>query len=156
MIKRFLAAIALFALFGAAPAGDRIGSLGFLVGSWTCTYEVKGSPTATYAAKYSYDLGGSWLRETDSWTGGGGDFGFFTFDPKTHVWTSTVVDSGRGTTVFRAQDDGTDSKTWRSVYPDTSMKLAFNKISPTEYTLSFSQTMNGKTNVSFDRCTKKS
>jgi hypothetical protein len=153
---RFLAAIALLATLGAAPAGDRIGSLNYLVGSWTCTYEVKGTPTATYAAKYDYALGNAWLRETDSWKGGGGDFGFFTYDPKTREWTSTVVDSGRGTTVFRAHDDGTDRKAWHSVYPDTSMTLTQNKVSATEYTLSFAQTMNGKTNVSFDRCKKTS
>jgi hypothetical protein len=156
MRKRFLSLIALVTVFGAAAPGDRMSTLNFLAGSWTCTYEVKGSPTATYAAKYSYDLGGNWLRETDSWNGGGGDFGFYTYDPKSHEWTSTVVDSGRGTTVFRAHDDGTDSKMWRSVYPDNSMKLTFNKVSPTEYTLSFTQTVNGKTMASFDRCTKKS
>lgn len=155
-MRRFLAATALLAALGAAPAGDRIASLHYLVGSWTCTYEVKGAPTGTYAARYNYDLDGSWLRETDSWTGGGGDFGFFTYDPKAHEWTSTVVDSGRGTTVFRARDDGTDRKAWHSVYPDTSMSLTLNKVSPTEYTLSFAQTVNGKTNVSFDRCKKKS
>jgi hypothetical protein len=154
-MRRFLA-ITLIAASGAAPAGDRMGSLNYLVGNWTCTYEVKGSPTATYAARYAYDLGGNWLRETDSWNGGGGDFGFFTYEPKTREWTSTVVDSGRGTTVFRARDDGTDRKAWHSVYPDTSMSLTLNKVSETEYTLSFTQTVNGKTNVSFDRCKKKS
>jgi hypothetical protein len=155
-MRRFLAAIALVAAFGAAPAGDRMGSLNYLVGNWTCTYEVKGSPNATYSARYAYDLAGNWLRETDSWNGGGGDFGFFTYDPKTREWTVTVVDSGRGTTVFRSHDDGTDTRSWRSVYPDASMSETFSKVSPMEYTISFTQSANGKTNASFDRCTKKS
>ncbi len=67
-----------------------------------------------------------------------------------------MLENERTTTVFRA--DGSDSRhiRYRSVYPDSSMADAFDRVSPTHYTLHFTQTANGKTIASADSCTKLS
>jgi hypothetical protein len=137
-----------------APAGatDPLSSLRFLVGSWKCTYQADGKHLY-YKAAYSYDLGGDWLRESDSWTGGGSDLGMITYAPKTHGWTSVVL-FGRTTTVFHASGDNSSRVAYRSVYPDTTMSDVFERISSTRYTLHFAQSVGGKTMKSTDVCVK--
>jgi len=151
---KFLATISLLlGVLGAAPA-DRMTSLQYLVGTWTCTY-ASGAMHQTYTATYAYDMGGNWLSERDSGSGGFSDLGMFTNDPRGHEWTFVVLDSGRNTTIFKAKDTGGDRPVWHSVFPDSSMTETFDKVSPTKYTTNFVQTAKGKTVRSSDTCVKR-
>jgi hypothetical protein len=155
MNMKAIVAVLFFAAIGIVPAGgsDPLGSLRFLVGRWNCTYNA-GKVHGLYAATFSYDMGGNWLRESDSWTGGGGDLGMFTYEPKRHGWTAVVLENDRTTTVFRASGSNPNHIVYRGAYPDTSMTDVFDRTSPTRYTLQFSQTTGGKTMKSTDTCVK--
>jgi hypothetical protein len=131
---------------------DRLQDFAFMIGSWTCTYTM-GTQTSSYNATMSWAVGENWIHEHDTWTGGG-DEGYYTYDPHKRQWTSTVLDSGRGTTVFVAGDSGNSRIVYHSVYPDTSMTDTIDRISPAKFTVHFSQTAGGKTTRSSDVCTK--
>ena len=152
---KLIVAVFLFAaiLVAPAPAGDPLSSLRFLVGTWSCTYNAGKTPFV-YKATFSYDMSGNWLRESDSWAGGGGDLGMFTYEPKRHGWTAVILEPERTTTVFRATGDNPNHVVYRSAYPDASMTEIFDRASPTRYTLHFTQIANGKTTKSADTCVK--
>jgi hypothetical protein len=133
-----------------ASAAD-LSSLHFLVGTWHCTYDA-GKTRSAYRATFAYEMNGGWMREIDSWNGGG-DQGMITYNPQ-HGWTAVVLGPVGTTTVFRASGTNSSRIAYRSVYPDTSMTDVFERSSPTRYTLHFTQTKNGKTASSFDTCTK--
>jgi hypothetical protein len=153
-MKSYIAFLLLVALNGApAAAKDPLSSLHFLVGTWKCTYQA-GKTHLYYKATYSYDLGGDWLRENDSWAGGGSDLGMITYEPKTHGWTAVVLEQDRGTTIFRAPGSNPNRVAYRSVYPTTTMTDVFERGSPTRYTLRFTQNAGGKTMKSTDLCVK--
>lgn len=136
-----------------APASDPLSSLRFLAGNWKCTYDA-GKTHVYYKATYSYDLNANWLRESDSWTGGGSDLGMITYEPKAHSWTSVILEN-RTTTVFRASGGNPNRIVYRSVYPTTAMTDVFERTSPTRYTLHFTQSAGGKTMKSTDVCVKE-
>jgi len=152
-VTRLLAVAVLLSAIGAsAPArSDPMSSMHFLVGDWTCTYH-QGPAKVTYKATFAYDLAGNWLRERDVWTGGGGDEGLFTYQPKQHAWIISVVEPDRSLTVFRGTGSDFAHIVYRSIYPDTSMTEHIDRTSPTQYTIHFSQTANGKTTKSTDVC----
>lgn len=151
-VLRYGVLIALLATLGAAPPADPMQSLAYLVGSWTCSYQGAG-PSQTYVATFRYDLGKSWLWEHDSWAGGGGE-DFYTYEPKAKVWSMSVFGQDHSTTMFHAADTGGINEIWRSIYPDTSMTVVFNKLSSRKYTLHYTQVANGKTTTSADVCVK--
>jgi hypothetical protein len=153
ILRSVVAAAVLVTATAAESPGDRLTSLDYLAGTWTCSYHAAGMPAGSYSATYSYDVAGNWLKEIDAWPGGG-DIGLYTYDRKLHAWSLVVVDSGRGTTIFRATDDGTDHRLWHSVYPDASMTERSDRDSATQYTLHFAQTTKGKTATSWDVCKK--
>lgn len=135
-----------------APASDPLSSLRFLAGSWNCTYH-SGKTHLNYKAVFSYDMDGNWMTERDAWAGGGGDQGMFTYEPKRRSWSAVVLEPDRTTTLFR----GTGSPNhvvYRSVYPDASMVELFDRVSPTRYTLHFTQSARGKRVESTDTCKK--
>jgi hypothetical protein len=134
-----------------ASAADN-SSLHFLVGTWHCTYDA-GKTRSTYRATFAYEMNGGWIREVDSWSGGGGDQGMIAYNPE-HGWTAVVLGPGATTTVFRASGTNSNRIAYRSVYPDASMTDVFERSSPTSYTLRFTQSKNGKTASSHDTCTK--
>jgi hypothetical protein len=136
-----------------ASAADPLASLRYLVGSWKCTYDA-GKVRATYAAAFAYDMSGNWMRERDSWAGGGGDLGMFTYEPKRNSWTAVFLEQDRSTTIFRASGPNANHIVYRSVYPDASMTEIFDRTSPTRYTLQFTQSTGGKTTKSADTCVK--
>jgi hypothetical protein len=136
-----------------ASANDPLSSLRYLVGAWNCTYHA-GATRVSYKALFSYDMGGNWVRERDSWAGGGNDLGMFTYEPKRHGWTAVVIEPERSTVVFRASGDNPNHIVYRSLYPDTSMTEIFVRDSPTRYTLQFTQISTGKTTKSNDLCVK--
>ena len=130
-----------------------MGSVKYLVGTWHCTYHA-GSQRIGYTATYAYDMGTNWMRESDSWKGGGQDESLLTYDPKMHAWTAVVMESQRATTLFRAKGDDSAHLTYRSVYPSSSFTNVFDRESQREYTLHFSGKINGRQVSSFDTCTK--
>jgi hypothetical protein len=155
MTRRIAIALVLAGTIGAGtkPA-DPLHAWAFMIGSWTCSYTL-GKQTASYNATMSWALGGSWIRERDTWAGGGGDEGLFTYNPSKRQWTSVVIESNRVPTLFVADDTGSAHVAYRSVYPDASMIDAIDRISPTKYTVHFTQTVGGKTTHSVDVCTKR-
>jgi hypothetical protein len=153
---RVLAAVALVlgALGATAPSrSDPMTTMRFLAGNWTCTYH-QGATTMTYKATFAYDMSGNWLRQRDVWTGGGGDEGLFTYQPKQHAWTAVVIEPDRSVTLFRGSGSDFAHVVYRSVYPDATMSERFDRTSPTQYTIHFSQTAQGKTTSSTDTCVR--
>jgi hypothetical protein len=152
---KFLTASLFLVALNAAPAAatDPLSSLRFLVGTWKCTYQA-GKTHVYYRATYAYDLGDNWLRESDSWAGGGSDLGMITYEPKARAWTEVVAEPERTTTLFRASGDNPNHVVYRSVYPSTAMTDVFERTSPTRYTLHFSQSVHGGTMKSTDVCVK--
>lgn len=136
-----------------AAASDPLGSLRYLVGTWNCTYRA-GKVQAKYTATFAYDMSGNWMRERDSWAGGGGDQAMFTYEPKRRNWTAVVTERERTTTIFRAGGANLSHLVYRSVYPDASMTDIFDRASSTQYTLHFTQTTGGRTVRSNDTCVK--
>jgi hypothetical protein len=156
-VGKFLAAGAVLLLASgasSAASADPLTSLHGLVGTWTCTY-VAGSERVTYKASFAYDMGGNWIRERDSWSGGGSDEDLFTYDPKGRAWTAIVVENERDAVLFRANGGNADHVVYRSVYPNANMTDVFDRLSPTKYTLHFSQVANGKATNSTDTCVKE-
>ncbi len=143
----------LLAAFVAAPAraSDPLASLHFLVGTWNCTYNA-GKVHANYKAIFSYDMSGNWLKESDSWAGGGGDLGMFTYEKG--GWTAVVLERERTTAVFHASGSDSNHVVYRSIYPHAGMTDIFDRVSATRFTLHFKQTAGGKTTSSNDTCVK--
>jgi len=61
-------AVVVVALFGATCAGaesapNKMGSVEYLVGTWSCAHAV-GNFSGTYKTSYAKTLGGAWLRQT--------------------------------------------------------------------------------------------
>ncbi len=134
MLKRalFLLSFTLAMTAGASAASDPLSRLDSLVGKWTCTYHV-GSQASSFAASFAFTQNKNWLRETDTWPGGG-DEGLLTYVPATRTWTTLVADSGRGTTVFEAKDSGTSTLVYHSVYPNSaSMTVTYHFVNAKRY-----------------------
>jgi hypothetical protein len=136
----------------AAPSGQ-VAALHYLVGDWTCTYDM-GTTHMTYASTYAYYLGGNWMRQRTKWPGGGGDEETVTYDPKRNLWTAVVLEGEGTTTIFTATGSDPNHLTYHSVYPDASMTEKFDRISVTKYTLHFKQNAGGKIVRSVDLCVK--
>jgi hypothetical protein len=154
MRRRILPA-ALVVLLCAVPAqaSDPLASLSYLVGSWNCTFN-SGAQHVKYTATYDYVMGNNWIRERDAWTGGSGDVGLTTYEPKTNTWTEIVAENERSTTVFRATGSDGGHRVYQSVYPNALLNLVFDRVSDTEYTLHFHGTYEGKAMTSYDTCDK--
>ena len=156
-MHRHLLAAAFIALgtLGAAPTRvlDPVMSLNYLVGNWSCSYRI-GAQRLSYQASFVYDMGNNWLRESDSWPGGGSDEAFITYDSKTRQWTQVVMENERTTTVFSAKGAGLSHIVYHSVFPKPGMTLTFDRVTHTRYTLHFQQINNGTTTTSSDTCTK--
>lgn len=154
ILRRFLALLSCTALFSAAPtrAADPVKMLGWLTGTWHCTFSM-GSQKQLYTARFATAMGGSWLRETDTSAAGSGEF-LLTYVRGTHRWRGVITLSDASATVFDAPDTGLAHIAWHSVYPDTSMHDTFDRISFTEYRLHFEQRTGGKILRSSDVCTK--
>jgi len=152
---KFLAALSFAALsIAPAAANDSLRSLSYLVGTWKCTYDA-GKTRMVYTATFAYVMDENWVRESDSWSGGGSDLGMFTYDSKRREWTALVIEPERSSVVFRAAGSDAYHIVYRSVYPDTSMTDVFDRESPSRYTLHFAQSAGGKVTRSNDTCRKQ-
>ena len=154
MYRRIVTALVLAGTIGAGTkSADPLQASGSMIGSWTCSYTM-GGQTSAYTAVMSWALGGTWIRERDSSTGFS-DEGLFTYNPGKHQWSFVVVDSTRTPTLFVANGASSTHVVYHSVYPDASMTEIFDRVSPTKYTIHFTQTAGGKTTSSVDVCTKR-
>jgi hypothetical protein len=144
-----LVMLASFAPAAALPAPHPLAGLRFLVGAWTCTYRA-GAVRFPYDATYAYDLNGGTLRETATWTGGG-DEELFAYDAQ-RGWTAVVLDDHGNATTMRGNGSDPSHVAYRSVYPDASTAVTFDRISATKYTLHGTYRSGGKTIVSVDTC----
>jgi hypothetical protein len=153
MNMRIFGMALLLGLLVAAPAAarDPLASLHFLVGSWNCSYSA-GKIHTNYKATFAYDMNGNWLRENDAWQGGG-DLGMFTYQPK-EGWTAVVVEGHRTTTLFRASGSNPNHIVYHTVYPNANATDVFDRVSPTRFTIHYSETDGGKKMTSSDICNK--
>lgn len=153
-MKLAVAVLLAFA-FAAAPAAaaDPLSSLRFLVGTWNCTYQA-GKTHVYYKATFTFDLGNNWLRENDSWTGGGADLGMITYDARRRGWTAVVFDDRRAAVVFHGGGSNPNRIVYSSVYPDATLTDIFERTSPTRYTLHFTQGRGRRAMQSTDVCVK--
>jgi hypothetical protein len=152
-MKLAAAVLLAFASVTAPAAADPLSSLRFLVGTWKCTYQA-GRTHVYYKAMFTFDLGNNWLRENDSWTGGGADLGMITYQPARGGWIAVVFDDKRAAVVFHAAGSNPNRIVYRSVYPDTTLTDIFERISPTRYTLHFTQGRGRRSAESTDVCVK--
>ncbi|MGD0052721.1 MAG: hypothetical protein ABSD03_13040 [Vulcanimicrobiaceae bacterium] len=132
------------------PATAPLAALHYLVGSWNCTYRA-GAVRLAYAATYAYDLDGHTLRQVASWAGGGYDEELLAYDAQHRVWTAVVLDD-QGAAILRATGSDPKHIAYRSVYPDASIAVTFDRISATEYTLHGMVRSGGKTITNVDTC----
>ena len=130
-----------------------LAALGFLVGTWHCTY-AEGSQLSHYTARFAYDLSENWIQETDSSQGTPLGEAFVTSDPKSGSWTYVVLGSDRTTTVFQGSGIPTHV-TYRGVYPKSDFRETFDRNSSTTYTVHFTGTYGGTGTSSTDVCTKQ-
>jgi hypothetical protein len=143
--------LASFALAAALPVtAAPLAGLHYLVGPWKCTYRA-GAVRLAYDATYTYDLDGRTLREIASWAGGG-DEELLAYDAQRGGWTAVVFDDHASATIMRATGNDPKHIAYRSVYPDASIAVTFDRISGTEYTLHGTVRSGGKTIVSVDTC----
>jgi hypothetical protein len=147
---RIVAIFAFLVLAAARPAtASPLAGLHFLVGAWNCTYRA-GAVRFAYAATYAYERDGHTLREIASWTGGG-DEELLTYDAQHGRWTAVVLDD-QTVTIMRAAGSDPNHIAYRSVYPDASIAVTFDRISAKEYTLHGTVRSGGKTITSVDTC----
>lgn len=143
--------LASFVIAAAVPAtASPLTGLHYLVGTWSCTYRASAARMA-YDATYVYDRDGYALRQIDSWAGGGGEE-LLAYDAQHRGWTAVVLDGQGAATILRATGSDPDHIAYRSVYPDASIAVRFDRISATEYTLHGAVRSNGKTIASVDTC----
>jgi hypothetical protein len=142
-----LASLVLAAVLPATAAP--LAGLRSLVGRWNCTYRA-GTVRFAYAATYAYDRDAQTLREIATWTGGG-DEEVLAYDAQHGAWTAVVLGGGSAT-VMRATGRDPNHIAYRSVYPDASIAVTFDRISATEYTLHGTVRSGGKTITSVDTC----
>ena len=123
-----------------------------LAGTWNCTYRA-GSMRLPYQATYAYDRISDTLRETAAWKGGG-DVELVAYDAQHRRWTAVVLDGSGTATVMRASGSDPKHVAYRSIYPDTSIAVTFDRISASRYLLHGTVRMGGKTISSVDTCTR--
>jgi hypothetical protein len=145
--------LASLVLAAALPAtAAPFAGLHYLVGTWNCTYRA-GAVHLAYGATYVYDRDGHTLREIASWAGGG-DEELLAYDAQRRGWTAVVFDDQGTTTILRATGSNPNHIAYRSVYPDTSIAVTFDRISATKYTLRGTVRSGGKTITSVDTCSR--
>jgi len=145
-----VAMLASLVLAAALPAtAAPLAGLRYLVGTWKCTYRA-GAAHMAYDTTYAYDHDARTLRQIASWAGGG-DEELLAYDAQ-RGWTAVVFD-GQGTaTIMHATGSDPNHIAYRSVYPDASIAVNFDRISVTKYTLHGTVRSGGKAITSVDTC----
>ena len=133
-----------------SPAdGAPLGGLHYLVGSWKCTYRA-GSVRLPYDATWAYSRNGRNLQQIDSSSEGDAEE-LVAYDAH-HGWRAVVFDDQGDATIMRAAGNDSNHIAYRSVYPDASIAVTFDRISSTQYTLHGSMRSGGKTITNVDTC----
>jgi len=146
--------LASFLVAAALPATTSpLARLSFLVGTWNCTY-VAGASRLAYTNTYAYDRGGRTLRQSASWAGGG-DEELLAYDAQARLWTAVVFGDQGSVTIMHATGSDPNHIAYRSVYPDASIAVTFDRVSATEYTLHGTVLSGGKTITSVDTCLRR-
>ncbi len=145
-----LASLMLAAALPAVPAP--LAGMHYLVGTWNCTYSA-GAERLAYEATYAYDSNGHILRQIAS-SAAGGDEELVAYDAHRKGWTAVVIDDQGNVTTMRATGSDPTHIAYRSVYPDASIAVTFDRISATKYTLHGTVHMGGKTITSVDTCAR--
>jgi len=146
--------LASFVLAAALPTtAAPVAGMHYLVGTWNCTYR-GGAIRMAYGATYAYDLDGHTLRQTASFAGGG-DEELISYDARRGGWTAVVLDGQGNATIMRAPGSDPNHIAYRSVYPDASIAVKFDRISATKYTLHGTVRAGGKTIASVDTCMRR-
>jgi hypothetical protein len=141
-------------LAAALPAtAPPLARLNYLVGTWNCTYRA-GAARFVYDNTYAYDRSGHTLRQTASWAGGG-DEELVAYDAQHRRWTAVVFDDQGNATIMHATGSDPNHIAYRSVYPDASIAVTFDRVSATEYTLHGTVRSGGKTINSVDTCLRR-
>lgn len=140
-------------LLGAAPVrvANPMTFLNFLTGTWTCNSIAAGT-ASEYTAKYSYALGGKWLRTINSSKGSNSE-DMMTYSG--HRWTVIDMEPDGMSSVLVAPDTGAAHIAFTAAYPKPGLNVTFDRISTTKYTLTFSGTMGGKPANWKDTCNKR-
>ena len=154
MLRKVVSFVGAFALMAATPTrvANPLQLMNFMIGTWTCSTDFNGQKQ-TYKARFDYVLGNSWLRETDTWSGGG-DMGMLAYVPQSRKWREVITEPDGSITVFQAPDAGVAHIAYRSVYPDASMSDTYDRVSMRQFTIHFIQSANAKTTRTSDVCTK--
>jgi hypothetical protein len=143
--------LASLVLAAALPAtAAPLARLHYLVGTWNCTYRA-GAVRLAYDATYAYDRASHTLRQIASWAGGG-DEELLAYNAQRGRWTAVVLDDQGTATILRATGSDSNHIAYRSIYPDASINVTFDRISATEYTLHATVRSGGKTITSVDTC----
>jgi hypothetical protein len=123
-----------------------------LAGTWHCEYRGGGSSLA-YTATYTDDRAAQTVNEVATWAGGGDDE-VLAADAQHGGVTAVVLDGQGNATVMRAKGHDPHHIAFRSVYPDATIAVTFDRTSATTYTLHGTVHMGGKTIVSVDTCSR--
>jgi len=147
-----LFAIAALGLIGAAPVrvADPMKMLNYLVGRWNCSSSVGGT-TTTYAADYTYALGGKWIRTINS------SKRYQSEDMMAyanHRWMVVDMEPTGLMSVLDATDTGAAHIAMRTAYPRPGLTVTFDRLTKKKYTLKFGGTLGGKPAHWVDTCTK--
>jgi hypothetical protein len=139
----------------ASPATPSpVAGLHYFVGSWKCTYRA-GSMSFAYGSTYVLDGGGTTLRQSATWAGGG-DEELVSYDAKRARWTAVVVDREGNATVMHSTGSDPGHLAYRSVYPDASIAVKLDRVSSNKYTTHATVRAGGKTITSVDTCLRSS
>jgi hypothetical protein len=153
-VSKTVAVLLASLMLAAAPAtATPLDGLHYLVGTWKCTYRAA-AMSMGYTNTYAFDRDGHILRQVASWAGGGGDEELLAYDAKQRTWTAIVLDDGGTATIMRATGSDPNHIVYRSVYPDASIAVTFDRVSATKYTLHATARMGGKTIASVDTCSR--
>jgi hypothetical protein len=145
--------LASLVLGAASPAAaEPLAGMRYLAGTWNCTYRA-GAVRLAYHATYAYDSDGHTLRQIASFAGGG-DEELIAYDARRGGWTAVVLDDHGNATIMRATGSNPNHIAYRSVYPDASIGVTFDRISATKYTLHGTVRSGGKTITSVDTCVR--
>ena len=142
--------LASLVLAAALPAtAAPLAGMHYLVGTWNCTYRA-GAVRLAYDATYAYDRDGHTLRQIAS-SAAYGDEELLAYDAQRGGWTAVVLDD-QTVTIMHATGSDPNHIAYRSVYPDASIAVTFDRISATKYTLHGTVRSGGKTITSVDTC----
>ena len=146
----------------AAPtAQEAMGSVRFLVGTWSCAHTV-GDFSGTYAETFTNALDGRWLKQTYEFPATSAEPAvkaeyFFEYDQRVPRWVRFGAHSNGQYYGMYSSSAGAPTWVWNYVLPASKGTATWTKRSNTEYTIDGPEyPENGKLVTEHHRCTKTS